>query len=155
MGTIHVAGYGFVIGAFGQVALYQNLFPRLPHWVALCVLLPPWLIVYTISFCKKPPFGPGPFRRCLIAAMSWYAVATVVAEALWLLLRPQTDGHFSPVVARVLTYLAYLSFVPLIHACIALRELEINGTAEPGAPPDGGPAGRAGDDASGGSASVS
>jgi hypothetical protein len=61
MGTIHMAGYGLLVGAFGQIALYQNLFSRLPKWVALCVLLPPWLIVYTISFCRRPPFRPPPF----------------------------------------------------------------------------------------------
>src|SRR5437879_214797 len=76
LGTLSVASWGFAIGVLGQWAFYGRLFPRLPGWVVEAVLLVPWLIVFTISFCNRPPFGPRPFRRCLLFAMCWYAVMT-------------------------------------------------------------------------------
>ena len=121
MGAIHIAGYGLVIGALGQLTIYETLFPRFPMWGLLSALLPPWLVAYTISFCNRPPFGPRPFRHCLLCAMGWYAVATVLAETLGLLLRPEPRGHISPVVGRILMYFGWLSFIPLIRACVCLR----------------------------------
>ena len=124
MGTLNVASGGLLIGALGQLAFYASLFPRLPTWVVYTPLLIPWLTIFTISFCRQPPFGPRPFRYALVSAMCWYAVATLLAESLYFLLRPAPSGQFSFTLARLLMYLGAFSFIVFVRFCIALRRHE-------------------------------
>jgi hypothetical protein len=126
MRRLHVASWGLLLGATGQVALYDALLPRIPLWMFFAALLPPWLTVYTISFCRQAPFGPRRFRHCLIFAMCWYSVATILAEALHFLIQPSPHGHFLISVARVLTYAGGLSFIVFVRACVLLRRDEIS-----------------------------
>lgn len=148
MGTLNLASLGLLVGAAGQSAFYLRLFPHLPAWVVMAALFVPWLTVFTISFCNRAPFGPGPFRRCLIFAMCWYGGVAVLAEALHWSIQPAPRGHFSLIVARVLMYCAgAVSFFVFIRACAVLRRYEANPGAEPPAPPNDGPAERAGDSA--------
>jgi len=126
MSRLNIASLGLAIGATGQTALYAVLAPRVPVWMIFGVLIPPWLTVYTISFCRKAPFGPRRFRHCLIFAMCWYAATTVLAEILHVLIQPAPWRHFPTIVARVLTYLGVLSFVVFIRACVLLRRLEMS-----------------------------
>jgi hypothetical protein len=125
MGTLNVASWGFLIGAGGQFAFYAALFPHLPAWVVWSFLLPPWLTVYTISFCRQPPFGTRAFRYALVFAMCWYGMATLLAESLRFLLQPTRSGHFSFAAARPLMYLGALSFIVFVRFCIALRRHEV------------------------------
>jgi hypothetical protein len=55
MSRLNVASWTLLAGAIGQSALYSVLFTRLPPWTIFVVLFPPWLIVYTISFCRQAP----------------------------------------------------------------------------------------------------
>lgn len=126
MSGLNVTSWALLIGALGQTALYAALAPRPPLWMIFGLLIPPWLTVYTISFCRQAPFGPRTFRQCLIFAMCWYAAATLLAEILHFLMRPAPWGQFPAIVARVLTYLGALSLVAFIRACLLLRRLEIS-----------------------------
>lgn len=121
MGKLNIASLGLFFGALGQAGLYGNLLPQLPAWAIMAPLFLPWLTVYTISFCKVAPFGPRPFRNCLLFAICWYAVMTVIAEILLFVFHPAPQGHFPVFVARILTYVAALSFIVLIRAYVFLR----------------------------------
>ena len=129
MSMLNVASWALLMGAMGQCALYSELFQRLPPWIIFVALLPPWLTVYTISFCRQAPLGPRRFRHCLIFAMCWYAIMTLLAETLHLVIHPSPRGHFSITVARVLTYVGALTFIVFVRACIQLRRHE--GTTSP------------------------
>jgi len=111
------------IGAAGQGVFFAALFPRCPRWVAFSLLLLPWLTIYTISFCRRPPCGPRIFRLVLVAAMCWYAAATLLAESLNLLVHASSWGH-SLVIARVLMYFGDFSFVVFLRFCARLRGIE-------------------------------
>ena len=128
MSRLHIASWGLLVGATGQCALYDALLPRLPLWIIFIALLPPWLTVYTISFCREAPFGPRRFRYCLMFAMCWYATMTLLAETLHLLIKPAPHGHFPNPVARVLIYAGALSFIFFLRACIDLRRYETQTT---------------------------
>jgi hypothetical protein len=127
MGTLNVTSWWFFVGIGGQFVFYAALFPRLPSWVVWVFLLPPFLTINLISFCRQPPFGPRPFRHALVIAMCWYALATVLAESLHFLLRPAPWGHFSFTLARLLMYSGAGSFIVFVRYCIALRRAETEG----------------------------
>jgi len=57
-------------------------------------------------------------------AMSWYAVASLLAECLHYFLRPEPLGPFSFTLPRLLMYLGGLSFIVFVRFCIALRRHE-------------------------------
>lgn len=124
MNQLSIASWGLFVGAIGQEVFYGYLFPRLPPWIVTGVSLLPWLIVFAISFCRVAPFGPRPFRYCLVFAMCWYLVVTLLAETLYLSIRPAPTKHFSIIVARVPTYLGFLSFIIFIRVVIALLRHE-------------------------------
>jgi len=124
MGTIHIAGWGLLLGAIGQSLLFASLSHNPPSKIIYVLLLIPWLTVYTISFCRRPPCGPRRFRHVLTVAMCWYVVATLLAETLCFIFHPVPHWDHMLVVARVLMYLSALSFVVFLRACIALRRLE-------------------------------
>jgi hypothetical protein len=131
MSRLNIASWGLLFGATGQYALCSALVPRLPSWIIFIALLPPWLMVFTISFCRQAPFGPRRFRHCLIFAMCWYAVMTLLAEILHLLFQPTTVGHFPSTLARILAYSGALSFIVLVRTCSALRRYETAKMAAP------------------------
>jgi hypothetical protein len=130
MGALNIASYGLLIGAMGQFFFYKGTFPHFPAWIVWGVLFVPWLTVFTISFCNRPLFGPRPFRLCLLVAMFWYALLSVVAEGINFLIHAPVTGHVPFAVARVLMYFGFLSFVVLIRACITLRRYEIKQDAK-------------------------
>lgn len=94
MNRLSIASLGLFIGAIGLGAFYGYLFPHLPTWIVTGISLLPCLMVFVISFCKVAPFGPRPFRYCLVFATCWYTVATLLAEVLYLLTRPAASKHF-------------------------------------------------------------
>jgi len=124
MNQLSVASWGLFIGAIGQGILYGYLFPHLPMWIVTGITLLPWLIVFGISFCRVAPFGPRPFRYCLVFAMCWYTVVALLGETLYFLTRPATNKHFSIIPARVPTYLGLLSFIVFVRVVFALRRYE-------------------------------
>ena len=124
MGRLNVASGGLLVGAMGQAAFYHSLFPHLSTWVVFIPLLPPWLTIYTISFCRQPPFGPRPFRYALVLAMCWYAFASLLGESLHYFFHTAPWGQFSFTLARLLMYLGALTFIVFVRFCIALRGQE-------------------------------
>jgi hypothetical protein len=124
MSVLNVASFGLLIGAMGEWFFYGYLFPRFPAWIVMAAVYIPWLTVFTISFCRQPPFGPRPFRYCLMFAMCWYAAIALLAEALNLLIHPAPHGRFPIILARVLMYLGAFSFIVFVRACVALRRLQ-------------------------------
>ena len=110
MGRLNTASQGLFAGALGQCIAYGRLFPGPPAWLMFGLLLLPWLLVFTISFCHAPPFGPRRFRRCLVFAMLYYTAASVVGEALGVILEVPPGAA-----ARVLVGLGALSFPVLIR----------------------------------------
>lgn len=125
MNTLGIASWGFLIGAMGQWAFFGTLFPHLSDRLVVGTLLIPWLTVFTISFCNRAPFGPRPFRRCLLFAMVWYAVMTLLAEILYVWIQPAPRGHFSLIVGRLLMYpFGAASIFVFVRACIVIRRNE-------------------------------
>jgi hypothetical protein len=124
MSRLHVASWSLLIGAVGQCVLFNALVPEVPSWIIFCALLPPWMTIYAISFCRQAPFGPRRFRLCLIFAMWWYAIMALVAETLHLLMRPAPCKHFPNALAHALTFAGALSFIIFIKSCIQLTRLE-------------------------------
>lgn len=131
MSRLHIASWGLLLGAIGQGDLPGSLASRLPLWIIFAALLPPWLTVYTISFCRQAPLGPRRFRRCLIFAMGWYATMTLAAETLHMFFHIVPTGHLSTTAGRVLTYLGALSFIVFIRTCVLLRRYETSAASFP------------------------
>jgi hypothetical protein len=140
MSKLSIASWGLVFGAIGQAVFYRCLFPSSPDWVGVKILfgllLLPWLTVFTISYCNRPPFGPRLFRYCLSAAMCWYAFIIMLAEALNLYIQPAPREHLSMTIARVFMYLGTFSFIVFIRTCILLRRNEKEGTPNQHPPQD-------------------
>jgi hypothetical protein len=120
MSTLNVASWGLLIGALGQCVLYSSLFQHLPQWLVLIPLLPPWLMVYVISFCRQAPCGPLRFRQFLLFAMCWYAATSLIADAMTVLTHPFPRGHLSLTVGRVFMYAGGLTFIVFIRAFIQI-----------------------------------
>ena len=76
MGRLNLSSSALLAGAMGQLEFYESVFPHAATWVLSIPLLLPWLMIYTISFCREPPCGPRAFRKILVLAMCWYTAAT-------------------------------------------------------------------------------
>ena len=121
MSRLNVASWGLLVGAFGQCVLYSSLFQHLPLWLVLIPLLPPWLTVYFISFCRQAPCGPTRFRQFLMFAMCWYGAMSLIADAMTVVTHPVPRGHLSITVGRLLMYTGALTFIVFIRARIEIR----------------------------------
>jgi hypothetical protein len=131
MASLNVASFGFLIGAMGHWAFYGRLLPRLQPWALMTVLLIPWFMVFVITFCNRPPFGPRTFRRSLLLAMSLYVLVTLIAETLHLFLQPAPRGHFSLTAARIVIYcFGAITIAIFLRACKALHRLETTAPAK-------------------------
>ena len=123
LGALHIWSWGLFIGAMGQYAFYWSFAP-LPNWTVGALFIP-WVTVFTISFCNRPPpISPRAFRGCLLFAMSWYALMTLLTEVLYFLI-PPARGPFSALIGRVLMYVFGAgSFLVLVRAWMELRRYE-------------------------------
>jgi hypothetical protein len=121
VGRLHIASWALLLGAIGQGVFYASLFPGFPVWALTTRLLPPWLTIYIISFCRQAPFGPRPFRYALIFAMWWYALATLLAETLNFVAHSARWGGLSALAARSVMYLSALSFAVFVPLCAAKK----------------------------------
>ena len=133
MGTLTKASVGLLLGAIGELLSYLNLFPGMPTGIVWFILFIPWVIVFGISFCKRPPFGPRPFRWCLITAMVWYALAGILVEVLRFFIHVPPDTHpagpAAVIAARIITLAGASSFIAFIRICIILRGYETGKTS--------------------------
>lgn len=131
MGRLNIASMGLWLGALGQaLVLFSAGTGRLFSALGFCLLLIPWLIVFTITFCRVPPFGPRPFMRCLTVSLAWYAVASVVAVLTTLVRVAHNSVWSESVISTVLICAGSLSFIPLLKAVFFLRGLN-SGTDSP------------------------
>lgn len=124
LGVLNLSAYGFLLGAIGQAWLLQTAWPTGSAWMLLPPLLPPWLVVHTITFCNQPPCGPRRFRQCLLFAMGLYLATTLAAEAAWVFADPLAPAKVPAWVAHLLTAAGFLPFIPLSRACLFLARLE-------------------------------
>ncbi len=129
LGNLHLFGLTLALGAMGLHWFYGRLFPAVPSWVVWALLFLPWLTIHVITFCKVPPFGPRPFRRCLLSVVCAYALLTVGAEIIQRVLHLPSDGSFPLTLARVLMYLGCISFIPFGRAYFILRNSEATNAA--------------------------
>ena len=104
--------------------IYGRLFSRVPIWIVWGVLFLLWIAIHIITFCKSAPFGPRPFRRCLLFVMGWYALVTVGAEVFQLFVHLPPDGHLPITAARILMYFECISFIPFTRAYLVLRHTD-------------------------------
>lgn len=94
-------------------------------WILDLFLLAPWLTIYTVSFCRQPPFGPRLLRRTLVLAMCGYGLATLLAEGFQFALKPVRSGQSAFMLARLFMYLGSLSFIVFVRFYMVLRRHEI------------------------------
>lgn len=128
LGRLNIASWALLLGAGGQYCFYSRLFPSVPASIIWLMLFLPWLAAFVITSCKRPPFGPRPFRLSLLIIMSWYTIVSVLAEALCFFDHISPNfGHISVTAARILMYAGALSFMPFIRAYVLLRRHESDG----------------------------
>jgi len=123
LGNLNILSVVLAFTAMGQYWFYKHIFPHITAWIVWGVVFVPWVTIFTITFCKRPPFGPRPFARCLLFAMCWYAFFTIAAEGLNCLLPLPPDRHFPITAARILMYGGWLTFIPLARSYIYVRRL--------------------------------
>jgi hypothetical protein len=137
LGKLNIASLSLAVGAMGQYWFYGRSFSSIPAWIIVTILLLPWLITFTITLSKRPPFGPRPLRFCLLFVMCLYALLTISAEVLDLFLHLPQDGHFSVTAARIMMYVGLICFIPFIRAYALLRRSETSSfQGIPSAPSD-------------------
>ena len=124
LGNLYLFGLSLAVGATGLQWFYVRAFSAAPSWLIWTVLFLPWLTIHVITFCKVAPFGPRPFRRCLLLVVGAYALLIVGAEDIQAVRHLPTDGVFSLTLARVLMYIGCISFIPFARAYLALRNSE-------------------------------
>ncbi len=112
MGRLNVASTPLIVGSVGLLAFFGHLHPGFIKLVLIPAAFLPWIVSFTITFCATmPPFGPRAFRGLLIIIMAGYLSLTILAEVLHHFYTFESVGLFPIVLARVLTYFGFLSFV--------------------------------------------
>jgi len=124
MGRINVAGWGLMFGAVGQAVLLHTRFSKVPFWMFYVPLFTPWLLVYTISFCRVAPCGPRRFAQILMLSMVWYSINTLLSELSWLFVRTAPSPVFLVVLPHALIAIGACSFFVLVPAVRMAREHE-------------------------------
>lgn len=130
LSRLHLFGLTLLPSALGLFWFYGRLSTSVPRWIVGATLLLPWLVIHTITFCNEPPFGPVPFRRCLLAVVSAHAVLTATAEVIQFTYRLPPDGGFSVSFARVFMYAGCIAYIPFVQAYLILRNPSLLGEAE-------------------------
>jgi hypothetical protein len=51
---LNIANVGLMFGATAQGILYRSVLSRNSQWLIALLVLPPWLLIYTVSFFKTP-----------------------------------------------------------------------------------------------------
>lgn len=118
---MNLINYCLLVGAMGQCWFYGRLFPNVPMWIVLIILMVPWLVVHVVTFCNGQCLKPQSFRRLLISVMCWYAFVTALAEVIHFFCHLPSDGNFTVTAARILMYGGGICFIPFIDVCIFIR----------------------------------
>ena len=106
-----------MVGGMGQAGFYGPLLkPYFPAWLAAVGFMFPLLIVFALTFFKRPFLRPGPFCLCLLFAMCWYALITILAEILAFRgSMPPESPQYAFRLCRALMHVGWLGFIPLIY----------------------------------------
>jgi len=113
-----------MFGATAQGILYRSVLSRNSQWLIALLVLPPWLLIYTVSFFKTPPVGPRRFRRILTLAMCWYAGALLLVEILRTLPWISHEQGLPIGWARLVAYGAIVTYIAFIWSCIEIKRYE-------------------------------
>ena len=126
--NVGMVGYcSLLLGTMGQAACTGAALK--PHLPVLVVYLP-FLTVFTITFFKRSLLPPRAFRFCVLFAMCWFALVTLVAEILFHLgYMPPESPTFGRTFSRILMHIGWLSFIPLIRLYLVTRRYEAKGCA--------------------------
>ncbi|OAI55725.1 hypothetical protein AYO49_05235 [Verrucomicrobiaceae bacterium SCGC AG-212-N21] len=123
-----VLGYfSLPVGTLGLAGtLGAALRPYLPLWILVPIALVPWLLIYTITFFNRPFLSPRQYRICLVFAMGWFALFTVLAEVLYHCgLWPPPDGpQKATTLPRLFMHAGWLSLLFVIPQYFAARRAE-------------------------------
>jgi len=127
-----IAGYfAFICFApLGQAGVLGAILkPLLPgmigNFIAIFLILPPWLIVFLLTFYKQPIVTPRACRQCLTLAMCWFAVVATTGEVLCQLGYTSPDSQQEAEwLSRGLMHTGWLVFIPLIQLCLIARRYE-------------------------------
>jgi hypothetical protein len=130
MGRLNITSLGLALGSVGQTLLVAPVFTRFGR-LAFAVALVPWLITYTITFCRQPPCGIRAFRKTLWFSLGWHAAVTILAEMLQFFFRTPALDKTQFFVARCLMYSSLVSYVVFIRVCHSLRQMEREVEARP------------------------
>jgi hypothetical protein len=117
LASLWLLGYlALLLGCAAQVALLTPLLTSLPvRGLAAFVLLAPWLILYTLSFFKRPPVSAGWACRLLFLAMLIHVSATVLTETLLNFgFVPDDRPADARTLLRVFLHFGWLGLFPLV-----------------------------------------
>jgi len=119
-------GFGLYLGCLGWAAFTSPVLkPVVPVWIDVVIAASPALIVFTVTFAKKPLLPPRAFRLSLILAMCWFASLVIAAEVLcYLGYMPPDSPKYARTISRALMHVGWISFVPLVRCCIIARRYE-------------------------------
>jgi hypothetical protein len=127
---VWIVGYfGLFVGCIGQVAFTAPVLrPHLPAWIGwigVVTVMLPWLIVFTITFFNHPFLSPRAFRFCLVLAMCFFALFTIVTEVLCHFgYMPPDSPAYARTISRVLMHMGWFSFIPLGRLYVITRRYE-------------------------------
>lgn len=122
-----IVGYfSLFAGVMGQAAFLGPVTkPHLPAFIAVMICLPPWLIVFTITFTKQSFLPPRPFRFCLLFAACWFAAVNIAAE-IWYHLgyMPPDSPSYAGTLSRVFMRIGWLSLLFIVPLYVAAYHYE-------------------------------
>jgi hypothetical protein len=121
-----------LIGVMGQAGLYgpfvlKYFSTSIIGFVFIgFVFALPWLALFVVTYLKQPILPPRPFRLLLLSVMGWYALFTLLAEILnFFGYMPPESARYAFRLLRVLMYVGWLSFIPLVYSYIAVHRHEL------------------------------
>ena len=116
-----------LIGVIGQAGLYGPFILKYFSTPIIgFVFALPCLAVFVVTYLKQPILPPRPFRLLLLSVMGWYALFTLLAEILnFFGYMPPESTRFAFRLLRVLMYVGWLSFIPLVYSYIGVQRHEL------------------------------
>jgi hypothetical protein len=113
----NVGYFSLFPATLGQAAILgSTVGDYLPTYAALAIVLPPWLLVFSLTYTKVFPVRPRTFRFSLILALCWHFIVSIGAEFFYQLGWTSGDGS-DPFLVRVLMHLGWL-FCSMLFQCI-------------------------------------
>jgi hypothetical protein len=125
--VLSLAGYfALLIGVMGQGAFLGPVLKQtIPSWLKATLITFPWLIVFTLTYCKQYFLPARILRFSLLFAMSWFALLAILAESLLALGQlPAESAAYALTPARCAMHFGWLSFFSLSRLYADLGKLQ-------------------------------